>query len=131
MKVVIVVIALITLFVAFVPNNDEKEASIKRGKEVYTSTCQHCHMDKGQGVTGTFPPLAGADYLKDVNKTIHAIKYGLEGEIEVNGVTYYGFMSKLGLSNKEVADVANFILNSWGNRHEELVTEEEVEKLEK
>ena len=34
------------------------EASITRGKEVYASYCQSCHMDEGQGVEGVFPPLA-------------------------------------------------------------------------
>jgi mono/diheme cytochrome c family protein len=37
----------------------------------------------------------------------------------------------LGLSDDEVADVMNYITNSWGNTYEKMVTEEEVSKIKK
>jgi nitrite reductase (NO-forming) len=33
------------------------------GKEVYDVNCITCHMEKGEGMEGVFPPLAKADYL--------------------------------------------------------------------
>ena len=39
------------------------KASIERGKEVYDIHCITCHMEKGEGLEGAFPPVAKADYL--------------------------------------------------------------------
>ncbi len=97
--------------------NDDLARSIARGKQVYVENCITCHLGKGEGVKGAYPPLAGADYLmKDsTNRVIRALKFGLEGPILVNGVSYDGVMPEPGLDNDEIADVINYIRNSWGN----------------
>ena len=102
------------------------------GKQVYNDFCLQCHMANGEGVTKVFPPLAKSDYLKN-NRTesIRSIKYGLSGEITVNGVKYNSVMAAQGLSNKEIADVMNYITNNWGNKNTALVTEEQVEKVKR
>ena len=41
----------------------------------------------------------------------------MSGEINVNGVTYNNVMATMGLSDEEVADVMNYINNSWGNKY--------------
>ena len=87
-----------------------------RGKELYTELCIACHLAEGQGVKGSIPPLAKADYLNAPEKAIHAIKFGLSGKIVVNGVTYDNVMPEQGLSDEEIADLTNYILNSWGNK---------------
>jgi mono/diheme cytochrome c family protein len=95
---------------------DPLAESIARGKTVYTDYCISCHMAKGEGVPEAFPPLAQSDYLlKTPNKAIHAVKYGLQGPVKVNGKEYNNMMPEAGLSDEEVADVMNYILNSWGN----------------
>lgn len=105
--------------------------SMARGAVIYEDFCMNCHMPNGEGAPGAFPPLAGADYLLNKrNESIHAVKYGLSGEIVVNGATYYGAMAALGLSDAEVADVMNYILNSWGNEDGKIVTPSEVSKIE-
>ena len=53
----------------------------------------------------------------------------MSGEIVVNGVTYNSIMSPLGLSDNEVADVMNYINNSWDNKYGELITAEDVTKV--
>jgi mono/diheme cytochrome c family protein len=64
----IVVIALLIIntipFIAFQekPKFDLK-ASIQRGTETYNAQCLSCHMEKGEGLEGVYPPLAKADYL--------------------------------------------------------------------
>jgi mono/diheme cytochrome c family protein len=91
-----------------------------------------CHLPAGEGVAGVFPPLAKSDYLMQKRKeSIEAIKYGLKGKIIVNEQEYNGNMSTLGLADDEVADVMNYITNSWGNENDKMVTEEEVAKIEK
>ena len=107
------------------------EQSIADGKEIYTDFCLQCHMAKGEGVKGAFPPLAKSDYLNDIDKSIHAIKYGLKGPIKVNGVSYNGNMINQGLDKEEISDVMNYILNSWGNFSAVIITEEKVASIKK
>jgi len=40
-------------------------------------------------------------------------------------------MPPLGLSNQEVADVMNYIMNSWSNKQKKMVTVEEVAAVKK
>ena len=104
--------------------------SIKSGKGIYNDTCITCHMANGEGVLRAFPPIANSDYLRaNQNESIKAVKYGMSGEILVNGITYNSAMAPLGLSNKEVADVMNYINNSWGNAIDNFITAEKVSKL--
>ena len=114
-------------------NQDSKLAeSIKRGKEVYTDMCISCHMANGEGIPRIYPPLAKADYLMEKREaSISAIKYGLKGKIVVNGITYKNMMSRLGLLDDEVADVMNYITNSWGNKNSKMITIEEVKAVSK
>lgn len=108
------------------------EESIKRGREIYADFCITCHMPQGEGVAFTFPPLAQSDYLlQNREASIRGIKYGNDGEMIVNGVTYNNTMAPMGLEDEEVADVMNYILNSWGNSSNEIVTIEEVEAIDK
>ena len=107
------------------------EKSIEDGKEIYSDFCLQCHMAKGEGVKGAFPPLAKSDYLNDIDKSIHAIKYGLKGPIKVNGVSYNGNMINQGLDEEEISDVMNYILNSWGNFSAVIITEEKVASIKK
>lgn len=110
----------------------ELEQSMERGKEIYADFCVTCHLPQGEGVPYTFPPLAKSDYLMENREnSIRAIKYGMQGEITVNGVTYNGAMAGLGLDDEEVVDVMNYISNSWGNSSDTIVTEEEVAAVKK
>ncbi|MGC1632276.1 MAG: cytochrome c [Gelidibacter sp.] len=109
----------------------ELKESITRGARVYEDFCMNCHMPKGQGVPSAFPPLADSDYLLSKRiESIKAVKYGLSGEITVNGKVYNSSMAALGLSDDEVADVMNYILNSWGNDDGKMVTTSEVSKIQ-
>jgi mono/diheme cytochrome c family protein len=101
--------------------------SIERGEIVFSNFCMQCHMADGKGVPGTFPPLAGSNWLIEKRKeSIHAVKYGQSGEIEVNGETYNSVMVAMGLSDEEIADVLNYVMNSWGNSQDKMVTTSEV-----
>ena len=107
------------------------EESILDGKEVYNDFCIQCHLGDGKGVRGIYPPLAKSDFLIDINKTIHSIKYGLKGPIIVNGEKYNSIMVNQGLDDEEISDVVNYILNSWGNSSDEIITEEIVASIKK
>ena len=108
------------------------KTSISRGATVYNNFCASCHLSNGEGISGVFPPLKGSDWLTEKRKeTIRAVKYGLNGPIEVNGAEYDNLMPDLGLTDEETADVLNYIFNSWGNQVKDPVTPEEVAAIEK
>ena len=69
--------------------------------------------------------------LKNIDLSIAGLKYGLKGEIIVNGKSYNSYMAYQGLENDEIADIMNYILNEWGNNSVELITFERVDKVEK
>lgn len=115
--IAIVMMIGILVFGAAFTGQDIKE-SIKRGKEVYTLHCQNCHMENGQGTEGINPPVAKTTYLKDIKKNINIILNGQSGEITVNGKKYNAIMNPMNyLSDREIADVLNYIRNSWGNKY--------------
>ncbi len=112
--------------------DDTLAESIARGKEVYENYCIACHQADGKGLPGNFPPLAGSDFLtKYPERSLYAAKYGMQGEIVVNGQTYNLYMASLNLDHEEVADVMNYVRNSWGNKNDTLVTIERVVAIKK
>jgi mono/diheme cytochrome c family protein len=114
----------------FLIQDKELKESIQRGKDIYNDFCITCHLESGEGVENTFPPLAKSDYLMNNREaSIKGVKYGQRGELVVNGVTYNNTMMPLGLENEEIVDVMNYVLNSWGNSGSKMVTIEEVNTL--
>ena len=107
------------------------QESLLDGQEIYNDFCAQCHLEDGKGVKGIYPPLAKSDFLIDINQTIHSIKYGLKGPIIVNGDKYNSIMVSQGLDDEEISDVVNYILNSWGNSTNKIITEEIVESIKK
>jgi mono/diheme cytochrome c family protein len=126
-------IIVITFFISFMSlmsfrlaQKFDLKASIERGKEVYNTQCITCHMDKGEGIEGVFPPVAKSDYLMaDKARSIRQILQGASGEMTVNGKTYNGEMPAIDLTDEQVSDVLNFVRNSWGNKGQ-AVTPDEV-----
>lgn len=54
-----------------------------------------------------------------------------KAQMVVNGVTYNGVMMPMSLEDDEVADVMNYINNSWGNNYGKEITLEDVTKVSK
>ena len=102
-----------------------------KGKAIYNKTCVACHQANGQGIPNAFPPLAKSDYLKRAPKDlISVILKGQSGEIKVNGVVYNGMMPAQDyLSDEEIADVLNYINNSWGNKNLKPILPSQVKLL--
>ncbi|CAI8209660.1 MAG: Cytochrome c-552 [Flavobacteriaceae bacterium] len=106
------------------------DQSIEEGTLIYQDFCLQCHGSEGKGESGVFPPLAQSDYLmENITQSIQGIKYGMRGVMVVNGVVYEGMMAAQGLDDEEIADVMNYILNSWGNSTQEQITEEQVRSV--
>ncbi|HUR56242.1 MAG TPA: cytochrome c, partial [Opitutaceae bacterium] len=100
-------------------------ASVARGQTLYLAHCTICHGVAGAGVKGTYPPLAGSDWLAaNRREAIRAVVGGLKSEIVVNGETYNGLMPAIIIDDAQVADTLTFVLNSWGNSGESVTVEE-------
>jgi mono/diheme cytochrome c family protein len=84
------------------------------GEQAYLTHCAFCHLPSGQGQKGAIPALAG-------NPTVNAA--GPENVIRVvlGGLrASHGYAPMpavgAGMSDQEVADVANYVRQSWGNQ---------------
>lgn len=117
-------------FAAFMFPEKTKTESIEAGAEIYQDFCVQCHLPTGVGISGVFPPLKDSDFLRNnIDMSIAGLKYGLKGKIVVNDEEYNGIMASQGLDNEEIADVMNYILNSWGNSYTGQITTEQVELI--
>lgn len=135
MKLITIIGVLSSIFIissSFFQKQDLSK-SIKRGKEVYKVYCMNCHMEDGKGTPDINPPLAKADYIKNpVKSLIKIILEGQSGEITVNKKKYNSFMPpQYYLTDEQVADVMNYIRNTWGNKIAGIVTPAQVKALRK
>jgi len=94
-----------------------KTELVNKGEELYGLHCAVCHQADGAGQAGTYPPLAGSDYIADAGTHVDIILNGLNGPIVVNGENYNGAMMSFGakLSDGQIAAIATFERNAWGN----------------
>jgi len=88
-----------------------------RGAKVYKKNCEVCHQANGQGLPGSFPPIAGSsDYYGDPQNHAKIIVHGLQGEIVIQGTTWNGVMAPHSfLTDYDIASVATHERTSWGN----------------
>jgi mono/diheme cytochrome c family protein len=114
------------------------KASIERGRPLYMQTCVACHQPTGMGLPGAFPPLAKTEYVTGSPKRmVAAMLKGISGPLTVNGVTYNNVMIALDTQfpiykdDGKVADVSNFVRNSFGNASDVAVTPEMVAEVRK
>jgi len=127
-KIFFIVLIIAATFLSFTFQDPDLDESIKRGKEVYTLNCQNCHMENGEGMEAVYPPVAKTDYVQDVQKNIDIILNGQNGPITVNGKQYDGSMDPMKyLSDKEIADVLNYVRNNWDNKYP-MITESQVKE---
>lgn len=100
-----------------------------RGARIYRNQCAQCHQGDGSGVSGVYPPLAGADWVTGHPQVIARILInGLNGPIEVAGNTYNGNMPAFGpnglaLNDRDIAAVITYVRQEWGNDASEVSPE--------
>jgi mono/diheme cytochrome c family protein len=105
-------------------------ADMAAGQEVYAHACIACHEADGSGAPRIYPPLPGNALLQspDPSSTLRIILDGAQ-TVTTPRAPNAGSMPDYGkqLSDQEIADVANYIRNSWGNAAA-LVTPAQVAK---
>jgi len=74
-------------------------------------------MDDGSGLKNLYPPLAGADYLKNNQDNLACIiRYGLADTIIVNKNIYNNPMPGVkDLNEVQITNVINYINHAWEN----------------
>jgi mono/diheme cytochrome c family protein len=86
---------------------------------VFTATCSACHQATGLGQAGTFPPLAGSEWVlaPGGNRIAHIVLYGLSGPINVKGQDFNNTMLawRETYTDEQIADVLTYIRSEWGN----------------
>jgi mono/diheme cytochrome c family protein len=91
------------------------------GKRVFTQNCMVCHQTTGLGIPGQFPPLVGSEWVlgQDWHGDNHLVKIllkGLQGPVQVKGVTYNNAMPPWSqLTDEQIATVLTYIRSEWGN----------------
>ena len=91
---------------------------IAAGQAVYNQYCQSCHQPSGEGMTGAFPPLVGSEWVTGAPEVVvRIVLQGLQGPVEVAGVTYNGAMPawKDVLKDEEIAAVVTYIRQLGAN----------------
>ena len=100
---------------------------MRRGEAIYSDACASCHLENGVGQPQIFPPL-GHDAMLQQSDAVgleHLLLAG--GRIGTSAarpspLTMPSFAWKL--SDSEIADVATYIRNSWGNQAAAIVPSE-------
>ncbi len=131
MKKILLTTTSLGAFAALVSAQDafDVKASVERGKAVYMQTCFACHQMNGLGVPPAFPPLAGTDYTTgDARRMVAIIIKGVNPPLKVKDVIYGVPMPPPEVQfailkdDGKLADVVNYVRNSFGNKDEKGVT---------
>ena len=93
------------------------------GQVLYKTHCANCHQENGQGLAGLYPPIMGSDYLtRNKESVLCSMRNGLQDTIVVNGKSYHQPMpANTQLQALDVAEIATYIYNEWGN--EKVITD--------
>ncbi len=102
------------------------QEAVSLGEGIYQTYCMPCHQQDGGGSFPRYPPLADTDWVTgDKTRLLHVIINGLSGPVVINGETYDFPMPQHNyLSDEEVAGVATYIRQSFGNSASEVTVEE-------
>jgi mono/diheme cytochrome c family protein len=84
------------------------EVSLELGETIYSNTCAVCHGHEGQGGVGE--KLADNQDLADAS---YVVKRIMQGQAPMPALVN-------SLSDEEIASVASYIRNSWGNEFGEV-----------
>jgi mono/diheme cytochrome c family protein len=104
-------------------------AQMSDGERVYRGACVACHELDGSGAPRIYPPLPGNANLQSANpaSTLRIILDGAQTVTTPRAPNTGSMPSYPKLTDQEIADVATYIRNSWGNAAP-VVTADQVAK---
>ncbi len=95
------------------------EQLLKKGEEVYNTSCSACHQAKGEGVPGTFPAIAGSKIAK--GPVAEHLKIVIKGK---DGTAMMPFGPQL--DDLDIAAVITYERNAFNNNVGDLVQPADV-----
>lgn len=100
-----------------------KEELMRKGKQKYELICTACHYADGSGIPPMYPGLKGSSVAvgKPISRHIELILNGIPG----SSMQPY----KDQLSDEDIAAIATYERNAWGNDTGDLVQPADVAKL--
>jgi mono/diheme cytochrome c family protein len=112
------------------PPQGGAQASIERGKSVYTARCLSCHQADGSGVPNMNPPLIRTKWVMgDRQQLIEIVLKGMNSGVEIDNIKYQNVMaSHADLSDQQIADVLTYVRNSFTNKAK-AISASEVNKV--
>lgn len=114
-----------------IPMGEVEAVYMAKGASTYKK-CMGCHQPDGKG-NATYPPLAGSEYVLDSPVALlMAVINGVDGPITVAGKSYNSNMgSQLNKStdNLEMAALAYYLQNSFGNKVGKIYTPEQMNQV--
>ncbi len=103
------------------------DATRAQGANLYIDHCMGCHQSMGRGIPGVFPPLAGNGVIL-ASDPADILKIILLGIPPQNGrIAMPSFAG--GMSDQQIAALANYVRTSWGNTAVPNATSSMVAKL--
>jgi len=87
------------------------------GEKIYNGACISCHEADGSGAPRIYPPLPGNALLQsaDPSSTLRIILDGAQTVTTPRAPNTGSMPAYPKLSDQEIADVATYIRNAWGN----------------
>ena len=89
------------------------------GKKVYGGNCANCHQASGEGQPGSYPPLAGSEWVMGSKERLAAILLkGVQGPLNVKGASYSTQVmpaQEASLTPEKIADLMTYLRGTWGN----------------
>jgi mono/diheme cytochrome c family protein len=103
------------------------DATRARGAQLYTDNCAGCHQAQGRGVPNVFPPLAGNPVVlaQDPNDILKVVDRGIAARGNYIAMPAFNIQ----LTPQQVAEIANYVRTSWGNKAAPNATSAMVAKL--
>jgi mono/diheme cytochrome c family protein len=118
-------------------NKIDLTAQYPRGASIYKSFCQTCHGSDGNGVASLAPPLNNSEWVfGNKNKLNAIVLYGLTGPIQIGSKLYKspeingempGIASNDQFSDHDIAQLLNYIRNSWTNKGDKVLPNDVTE----
>jgi len=92
---------------------------MQQGKKIYDGNCASCHQASGVGSPGSYPPLAGSEYVVGSKERLAAVLLkGLQGPVTVKGASFGTMVmpaQESVLTPEKIADLMTYLRGSWGN----------------
>ncbi|MDZ7683481.1 MAG: c-type cytochrome [Fodinibius sp.] len=95
-----------------VPYNDKGNPEILNGQRLFVTNCASCHGTKGQGIKDVYPSVVDTKWVSgSPSIPMRILLHGLEGQLQVNGTEYSGYMPSFSarLSIAEMSAIVNFM----------------------